>query len=154
LKLKLTGDVEQDIARVRAVRFARPGVWIGVDANQRYTIDALHALMGELTRAEVALLEQPLARGREADLEGFSSPIPIAADEAGSSARRDEERRVLSVALNVPSEDVEHIGSTSVPGLAPGAGRTRRPWSALLSEAKHRARQPARGAQKNGTHLG
>jgi L-alanine-DL-glutamate epimerase-like enolase superfamily enzyme len=85
LKLKLTGDVEQDIARVRAVRTARPGVWMGVDANQGYTLDALHALMGELIRAEVALLEQPLARGREVDLEGFFSPIPIAADESALS---------------------------------------------------------------------
>jgi L-alanine-DL-glutamate epimerase-like enolase superfamily enzyme len=85
LKLKLTGDVEQDIARVRAVRSARPEVWMGVDANQGYTLDTLRALMGELTRAEVALLEQPLARGREADLEGFSSPIPIAADESALS---------------------------------------------------------------------
>jgi L-alanine-DL-glutamate epimerase-like enolase superfamily enzyme len=85
LKLKLTGEVQQDIARVRAVRSARPGVWIGVDANQGYTLDALPRLMDELTRAEVALLEQPLARGREADLEGFSSPIPIAADESALS---------------------------------------------------------------------
>ena len=30
----------------------------------------------------MALLEQPLARGREADLEGFQSDIPIAGDES------------------------------------------------------------------------
>ena len=30
----------------------------------------------------VALLEQPLARGSEADLDGYRSPIPIAADES------------------------------------------------------------------------
>jgi L-alanine-DL-glutamate epimerase-like enolase superfamily enzyme len=85
LKLKLTGDLDLDIARVRAVRAARPGVWMGVDANQGYTIDALDGLMGELISAEVALVEQPLARGREADLQGFSSPIPIAADESALS---------------------------------------------------------------------
>src|SRR4029078_12725269 len=34
LKLKLTGDLDLDIARVQAVRAARPDVWIGVDANQ------------------------------------------------------------------------------------------------------------------------
>jgi L-alanine-DL-glutamate epimerase-like enolase superfamily enzyme len=85
LKLKLTGDLDLDIARVRAVRAARPGVWLGVDANQGYTIDALDALMGELISAEVALVEQPLARGREADLQGYSSPIPIAADESALS---------------------------------------------------------------------
>ena len=30
----------------------------------------------------MSLLEQPLARGREADLEGFTSPMPVAADES------------------------------------------------------------------------
>ncbi|MEA3181522.1 MAG: L-Ala-D/L-Glu epimerase [Gammaproteobacteria bacterium] len=85
LKLKLTGDLEMDIARIRAVRGARPDVWIGVDANQGYTIGALSVLLDELVRAEVALLEQPLARGHEADLQGFTSPIPIAADESAQT---------------------------------------------------------------------
>ena len=30
----------------------------------------------------MSLLEQPCARGREADLDGFERPIPIAADES------------------------------------------------------------------------
>jgi L-alanine-DL-glutamate epimerase-like enolase superfamily enzyme len=82
LKLKLTGDLPEDIERVRAVRAARPDVWMGVDANQGYGIEALNALIGVLDSAEVSLLEQPLKRGREADLEGFKSTIPIAADES------------------------------------------------------------------------
>jgi L-alanine-DL-glutamate epimerase-like enolase superfamily enzyme len=82
LKLKLTGDLKDDIERVRAVRAARPEVWIGVDANQGYGIESLGSLMGVLESAKVSLLEQPLKRGREADLEGFKSPIPIAADES------------------------------------------------------------------------
>ena len=82
LKLKLTGDLPVDLARVRAVREARPEVWMGVDANQGYTIDALDALIAGLEPANVSLLEQPLKRGREADLEGLKSPIPIAADES------------------------------------------------------------------------
>jgi L-Ala-D/L-Glu epimerase len=82
LKLKLTGDLELDIARVNAVRAVRPEAWIGVDANQGYTIDALDALVGALVAANVSLLEQPLKRGREADLGGFTSKIPIAADES------------------------------------------------------------------------
>ena len=85
LKLKLTGDLDLDIARVKAVRAARPGVWIGVDANQGYQISQLESLMEALVEANVALVEQPLARGREADLEGFSAPIPIAADESALS---------------------------------------------------------------------
>lgn len=82
LKLKLTGELDLDMARVRAVRAARPGAWIGVDANQGYRIDALDSLIPVLVEANVSLLEQPLARGREADLQGYVSPIPIAADES------------------------------------------------------------------------
>jgi L-Ala-D/L-Glu epimerase / N-acetyl-D-glutamate racemase len=82
LKLKLTGDLDLDIARVRAVRAARPEVWMGVDANQGYGIDGLDALVDGLAPADISLLEQPLKRGREADLEGFKSRIPIAADES------------------------------------------------------------------------
>jgi len=82
LKLKLTGDLPVDLARVRAVREARPEVWMGVDANQGYGIDALDSLIAALKPFKVSLLEQPLKRGREADLNGFKSPIPIAADES------------------------------------------------------------------------
>ena len=85
LKLKLTGDLDLDIARVRAVRAARPGVWMGVDANQGYGIDALDSLVSALIPADVSLLEQPLKRGREKDLDGFRSRIPIAADESALS---------------------------------------------------------------------
>jgi len=85
LKLKLTGDMDLDTARVRAVRAARPGVWMGVDANQGYGIDALDSLVSALIPSDVSLLEQPLKRGREADLDGFKSRIPIAADESALS---------------------------------------------------------------------
>ncbi len=87
LKLKLTGDLAVDIERVKAVRAARPEVWMGVDANQGYTIDKLDSLLAVLVAAKVSLLEQPLKRGREADLEGFKSPIPIAADESALSLK-------------------------------------------------------------------
>ena len=82
LKVKLTGDLELDIERVEAVREARPEVWIGVDANQGYTMAALGPLISALVEANVAQLEQPLARGHEADLGNFDSPIPIVADES------------------------------------------------------------------------
>jgi L-alanine-DL-glutamate epimerase-like enolase superfamily enzyme len=85
LKLKFTGDRELDRARLAAVRAARPDVWIGVDANQAYGVGDLEALVRALVAARVELLEQPLARGQEAALEGFSSPIPLAADESALS---------------------------------------------------------------------
>jgi len=82
LKMKLTGDLDVDIARVRAVRAARPEPWLGVDANQGYGIEALAKLMPVLVESRVALVEQPIRRGHEAELDGFRSPIPIAADES------------------------------------------------------------------------
>ena len=80
LKLKLTG--EDDIARIRAVRAARPDVWIGVDANQAYDVASLRAVLPALLEAGVQLIEQPVRIGQEPELEGFDSPIPLAADES------------------------------------------------------------------------
>jgi L-alanine-DL-glutamate epimerase-like enolase superfamily enzyme len=83
LKLKLTG--EDDIARIRAVRIARPDAWIGVDANQAYDIASLRAVLPALLQAGVELIEQPVRIGQEQELEGFDSPIPLAADESVQS---------------------------------------------------------------------
>ena len=82
IKLKLTGEVDLDIERVRAVRTARPDVWLAVDANQGYVPATLSRLLPALADARVSLLEQPCARGREADLDGVDHLIPIAADES------------------------------------------------------------------------
>ena len=85
LKMKLTGDLDLDIARVKAVRDARPNTWLGVDANQGYDIQKLDELMGTLVDCDVSLLEQPIRRGSESDLDGYTSPIRIAADESALS---------------------------------------------------------------------
>ncbi|WP_374470213.1 dipeptide epimerase [Phenylobacterium sp.] len=82
LKLKLTGEADLDAARVQAVRGARPDAWLAVDANQGFVPDTLERLMPALVDAKVRLLEQPFARGREADMEGLGSSIPVAADES------------------------------------------------------------------------
>ena len=82
IKLKLTGEVDLDIERVRAVRKARPDVWIGVDANQGYEAATLPRLLPVLVAEGVSLLEQPVRRGHEAELEGIDRIVPIAADES------------------------------------------------------------------------
>ena len=82
LKLKLTGQSALDAERVRAVRKARPDVWLGVDGNQGFVPDSLEEVMPALVAAQVKLLEQPFARGSEAQHDGFRSPIPVAADES------------------------------------------------------------------------
>lgn len=82
IKVKLTGELDLDVVRVRAIREARPDVWLGVDGNQGFGIGDLDRLVAAMEELNVSLIEQPLARGREADLEGYGSPIPIAADES------------------------------------------------------------------------
>lgn len=82
IKLKLTGEPDLDIARLAAVRAARPAAWIGVDANQGYTIDTLRRLLPALAETKIAMLEQPLRRGAEGDLDGIKRPLPFVADES------------------------------------------------------------------------
>jgi L-alanine-DL-glutamate epimerase-like enolase superfamily enzyme len=83
LKLKLTG--EDDAARVRAVRQARPEAWIGVDANQAFTRASLEQLLPLLVELRIDLIEQPVPVGGEEALRGLRSPIPLAADESVQS---------------------------------------------------------------------
>jgi L-Ala-D/L-Glu epimerase len=84
IKLKLTGE-PIDVERVQAVREALPGVWLAVDANQGFTRQSLEQLMPVLVAARVGLIEQPFAVGAEALLDGFESPVPIAADESAQT---------------------------------------------------------------------
>jgi L-alanine-DL-glutamate epimerase-like enolase superfamily enzyme len=82
IKVKLTGELALDLERIAAVSAARPDVWLGVDGNQGFERAELDALVAGLLPNRVSLLEQPLARGCEAELEGFASAIPIAGDES------------------------------------------------------------------------
>lgn len=82
LKLKLDGVVDADIARIAAVRGARPEVSLAVDANQAYTLASIEPLIAALADHRVVLLEQPFARGREADMDDLDCPIDVAADES------------------------------------------------------------------------
>nr|WP_281384669.1 dipeptide epimerase [Nitrospirillum iridis] len=82
IKLKLEGDLAADTERVRAVRRARPDVWLSVDANQGFGGDDLDPLAAMLVDQAVSLLEQPVKRGAEHLLDGWDCPVPLAADES------------------------------------------------------------------------
>jgi L-alanine-DL-glutamate epimerase-like enolase superfamily enzyme len=84
VKVKLTP--ENTAACIRAVRAARPDVWLGVDANRGFTRASLEALMPVLKECDVSLIEQPFALGHDRDLDGFARSIPIAADESVQSS--------------------------------------------------------------------
>jgi L-alanine-DL-glutamate epimerase-like enolase superfamily enzyme len=85
IKLKLTGE-PGDAARVRAVRQARPDVWLAVDANQGFTRASLKRLLPTLIDSNVELIEQPFPVGRDAWLDDIDSPISIAADESAQDS--------------------------------------------------------------------
>jgi L-alanine-DL-glutamate epimerase-like enolase superfamily enzyme len=80
--LKLKVDAQRHLDVVRWVREEHPKARIVVDANQAWSLALLKDLLPELARAGVELVEQPLARGRDAELDGLVSPIPLAADES------------------------------------------------------------------------
>jgi L-alanine-DL-glutamate epimerase-like enolase superfamily enzyme len=85
LKLKGGRDVEQDSARVLAVREAvGEQVELRFDANQGYTVDQSLRFVEATRKAGLELLEQPTPRG-EIDLLGRVTrgvPLPVMADES------------------------------------------------------------------------
>ncbi len=85
LKLKLSGDLESDEARVVAVHETVPDAILQLDANQAYTATKALMLLKRLEKFGVipALFEQPV---HKSDWDGMKwltnhSPVPICADE-------------------------------------------------------------------------
>lgn len=79
--LKVKVDATDPLAAVRAVRRGAPDARLIVDPNQSWSPAMLRELAGPLADLGVALLEQPVAVGAEAELDGFQSPVPLCADE-------------------------------------------------------------------------
>ena len=80
LKVKLDGD--RPLERLRAIRAARPDARLVVDANQGWTFPQLVEVAPDFAALGVEMIEQPLPRGGDALLEGYRSPVPLAADES------------------------------------------------------------------------
>ncbi|MBL4802049.1 MAG: dipeptide epimerase [Emcibacter sp.] len=80
LKIKLSHD--EPIARLEAVRAARPDATLIVDVNQGWTFEELKEYTPAAKRLGIAMIEQPLPRGGDEALEGYTSPVPLGADES------------------------------------------------------------------------
>ncbi|WP_193370385.1 N-acetyl-D-Glu racemase DgcA [Pelagibius marinus] len=80
LKLKLAGP--DDLDRVEAVRANAPEARIVVDANEGWTAAQYSALVPDLQRLGVVMVEQPLPAGDDAALAGIARPVPVCADES------------------------------------------------------------------------
>ncbi len=80
LKIKLSSD--EPIAKLQAIRTARPDAKLIVDVNQGWSFDELKDYTPAAAKLGIAMIEQPLARGGDEALEGYSSPVPLGADES------------------------------------------------------------------------
>jgi L-Ala-D/L-Glu epimerase / N-acetyl-D-glutamate racemase len=80
LKIKL--DADQPIAKLAAIRAARPDAEIVVDANQGWNFEMLGEVLPQCVELGIRMVEQPLPRGQDDVLEGFASPVMLAADES------------------------------------------------------------------------
>ncbi len=85
-RIKVKLSAERPVERVAAVRAARPDAEIVVDVNQGWTFEQLGSFAPALADLGVAMIEQPLPRGGDAELESFTSPVPLCADESCLSA--------------------------------------------------------------------
>jgi L-alanine-DL-glutamate epimerase-like enolase superfamily enzyme len=101
IKLKLDGEVDLDHERMRVVREARPDAWLAVDANQGFVPENLDRLAAAVREFSVSLIEQPLKRGDEAALEGWSPGIPVAADESILDLNELQERAAYFDVINI-----------------------------------------------------
>ena len=80
LKIKLSDHMPYE--KLAAIRAARPDAELVVDANQGWSFELMKEVLPKLVDLNLAMLEQPLARGGDDMLEGFESPITLAADES------------------------------------------------------------------------
>ncbi|APX91032.1 dipeptide epimerase [Brevirhabdus pacifica] len=80
LKVKL--GTPDDMPRLEAVRRGAPRARIIVDANEGWSAGIYADLAPHLARLGVALVEQPLPAGQDAELDGLARPVPLCADES------------------------------------------------------------------------
>jgi L-alanine-DL-glutamate epimerase-like enolase superfamily enzyme len=79
-KVKLGND--RPVERIAAIREARPDSRLVVDANQGWNFSELQEFGPALYELGVLMIEQPLPRGEDQELEGYVSAAPLCADES------------------------------------------------------------------------
>lgn len=79
-KVKLGND--RPVERIAAIRNARPDARLVVDINQGWNFGELQRHAPALQALGVSMIEQPLPRGGDSELEGYASPLPLCGDES------------------------------------------------------------------------
>lgn len=90
IKVKVGGDLREDVDRVEAIRSAAPNTSLTLDANQGYTANEALLCLEALDNRDIRplLMEQPVHKD---DYEGLRyvtehTTVPVAADESASNA--------------------------------------------------------------------
>jgi L-alanine-DL-glutamate epimerase-like enolase superfamily enzyme len=109
LKIKVHGDVAEDVARVAAIRRqVGDATHLTIDANQSYSVKDAIAALNRMTEYRIDLVEQPVHRADTAGLALVtkSVPVTIEADEAAGSLGEIfalvSARAVDAVSLKIP----------------------------------------------------
>ena len=110
-KIKVHGEVEEDVARVKAIR-ARvgPDAHLTVDANQSYTPkDAIRAI-NAMAQYQIDLVEQPVSRTDLKGLELVTRAVPVVIE-------ADEGAGTLDEIMNLVSNRIVDAVSLKIPKL-------------------------------------
>ena len=82
LKIKLGGNLDDDSARLSAVRDGAPDAKLIVDANEGWDIADYNRMSVLMFELGVALVEQPLPAREDGALCKIARPVPVCADES------------------------------------------------------------------------
>jgi len=100
LKIKVGSDGA--LERIAAVRSGAPTSELIVDANEAWSLDQTRALLPELARLRVTLVEQPLPAADDAALADLGdTPIPLCADESAHTSADLDRLSTLYQAVNI-----------------------------------------------------
>lgn len=109
LKIKVHGEVDEDVARIKAIRKrVGPDVHLTIDANQSYTPKNAIMAINRMVEYRIDLVEQPVPVGdnRGLKLVTDSVPVVVEADEAAGSLSEVYElikgEMVDAVSLKIP----------------------------------------------------
>ena len=90
IKIKVGGDIREDVARVEAIREGAPGLGLTLDANQGYTANEALLCLEALDDRDIRplMMEQPVHKDDHEGLRYVTqhTTIPIAADESAYHA--------------------------------------------------------------------
>jgi L-alanine-DL-glutamate epimerase-like enolase superfamily enzyme len=97
LKLKLSGDIALDVARVAEVRSAAgPDVCLTLDPNQSYGVKQMMGAFARMERHDIALIEQPLPASDWAGMKLLTDTLPVAIEADESALTLDDVLRLVS----------------------------------------------------------